>query len=481
MLFIRKIKIMKIFVFFLILSFTSSSVSMSRYEYWFGRLFGSKKPINHETSLGFTSNMNERNKIYYDYFEGLPAELKKLILECLSIKELLKIVTSEVYKEYHNLTAQAYGAAHGHTTIFCRAQLPASDFTFQNDVFHIHNLTRFNLFLTSFNKYIKSVEIDFFTINKKELPQVLDHISNNCSSSLVKFGFRHFRGHHIELIKRISFPNVKELTFFDCHIDVNKKTNDFKRIFPNAHRLSFIFTQFSDQLWIEQNFSNLTYALLRISESHFSTKHFLRLLNNNPTVKSIGLISGTPNLLRAINEYYTNIVELELTGFLEFVNSDEIHMEHIEKISFQGMIEYEIPFTFDHLKDVKWFSASEPEAALFDFIEKHKTTIETLDIVESINADEHLAKMKDFKKLRQFVLKWHSGTYASFTANGIYSFLKANDNLEEFRLIGAGPNLRMDLYNSFNSSGLFGSVYILDPHCKVDGDVYIRIIRLRIL
>jgi len=254
---------------------------------------------------------------------------------------------------------------------------------------------------------------------------------------------------------------------------------DYDAAFPNVQRIG-AYCEFENRKFIQNNFPNLTHLQIDQSKQrkfHYTEIEIVEILRNIPTVSHLGIHYCTPNILRRINENFTNIMDLGIIKLgSEFkYNTEPIRMEYIEKFMFEGKIDFDVSafIKFKHLKELKWYSNSHPELLLLDIISDCKHSLEIIEVTDTIIRDEHLSKINNLDKLQQFSFRFDPKTESSFTAEGILTFIKSNRKLKEIRLLEARQKLRQELYTNFKSSKLFGKLETFDPNSDENGDIYI--------
>lgn len=429
------------------------------------------------TSLGFTRNANETNKVFVDYFTVLPAELKVIILSNLSPDELYEFTQITDFVAYQSLAAQAYGTTHGNVPIFAKGfslvhkyiqKAPANVITIQG-------VNKLAAFFKMFNKNVNNLRIDFGSFYKDEIPQLIDAIRENCVETLTRLEMRNTYNNELQFILEMSFPNVEEVAFFNCYSKM--ETMDLIRVFPNIRRLSAILTYFNDRTWIQQNFVNLTHLNVYIDDRFVREEDLIEIVNVNPNVNSIGMNHYTPNLLRLINSNYPNVVNLGLLGYsYAFTgNFEAVRMKQIERFFFKGSIEHRMPafITFERLRELQWHCDTRPELNFLKIISENKRTIEQLDMVGTIIEDTHLRRLFNMPQLRRASFTFNSLNTESFSAEKFVKFIESNDKLEKVRLIGAGQTLRQDLMAKFQMSRIPGWLEVFDPYSHENGDIHI--------
>lgn len=95
-------------------------------------------------SLGFTSNVNVKGKVFVESFLALPAELKLIILGYLSPRELYDFIQIVNFKEYHHLASEAYGTVYGDTVVSIRNSKKKRNFLLENNIIHFSDLSEFH-------------------------------------------------------------------------------------------------------------------------------------------------------------------------------------------------------------------------------------------------------------------------------------------------------------------------------------------------
>lgn len=424
-------------------------------------------------NLGFTKNPHLKTKLLVNNFEVLPAEVKKIILGHLSPKELLDFVQIDEFKEYRKLATEAFGSSYKLHKIGYRL-IRKDDFIIENDIISIFNFTTFITFLQTFNKYIKSLRLNNSSFRGNELQITMDFVAKNCAKTLTKIEIRHIFGTELNQIKAISFPNVLELIIFSNYF--RNQTLDLNRTFPNLRRLTVTGTKFTDRTWIERSFSNLTHLHVDIEHGYLREAEVVRILEKNSGVTSLGLVYATPSMLKIIDENFPKIVNLGIVALaLSYATFREtVHMKNVERFYFEGIVLYETLFIdFDNLKELHWHSRCKPESVLIDLVKRHKNQIESLEIENTVISNEHLAMMSGMTKLQKVAFRFDPEMNATMTASGLFSFIEANEELSEIHLFDADKHLRQELYRTFNSSKIFGSLQIFDPTSDERGNVLI--------
>lgn len=397
-----------------------------------------------ETSLGFTNDINVKEKVFIDHFISLPAELKLMILKNLSPEKLFEFIQSEDFESYNNLALEAYGSSFGAVSV-CAKDSSRSDFFFEENMINFHNSTNLSSFMETFHKYIRSLKIDFsIFIDQSNAITILDHLKHNCSKSLTRLEIRNTNKKELKIISNMFFPIVNELSVVGCFI--HDYDLEFKKKFPAVRRLSVIFSQYSDESWIQKNFWNLTHLQIHVG----GNEEVETILKQNPELNSLGLFHFTPDLLRNINENYPSIVNLGLNSFSDdLMGNAEIHMKYVENVFFEGTSHVRVPILFENLKQLHWISLTYPGRALQEFIDRHKNTIETLHIEDGLFSYAHLLRM-NLPKLKRFSFRPVQKTRTVTFSDCVLGFIKVHENLQEFQLLGIEQALRQNLYEGFN-------------------------------
>lgn len=427
------------------------------------------------SSLKFTNDVNDKEKVFVDHFYALPAELKKIILVHLSIEELFDFAQIADFKEYRDLAAEAYGSTHSNSIILVKGYEMNRELLHQNNMIQFKGFKTFSTFLSTFKKYVKNVRIDFsrFDRLKNERGPYLNEIELHSAKSLNRIEIRRSNELDMKHIATMSFPNVEEVAFFGCFFG-SYSTLDLRNVFPNVQRLSATFVTFSDRRWVNNSFPNLTQLQIDIHRDHFHDDDIVSILNANNKIHTLGIIECTSNLLREIDENYSNIVNLGLTNIPdELATSFDIHLSHVRRFRFKGMLRSEIPITFDRLIELQWHSRAHPDVALLPLIQEHKNTIEMLYIEKTILSDDDLIQMHDMPRLEKMVLHFESGSEVTITAKALLDLLEANENLTEIQIINANQLLRKDLYEHFHGSNEFGRLQVFNPNSAEDGEIHL--------
>lgn len=434
---------------------------------------GIKKQASSFGSLGFTSNADVTDKIFVDYFIALPAELKLIILGYLSPKDLFDFIHIENLKEYHHLAIEAYGTVYGDTVLSIRNAKKKRNFHLENNIIHFYDLSKFQTALRVFKKKIRNLRIDLAAFLDYELNETVAIISE-FSNALTRLELRNIYEDDLDVIQTVSFPKIKELAFFNCEFDSHKMVQ-LKGIFPNVRRFSSISNQAEDPKWVERNFSNLTHLILEVSRKFHRESDVLQILNRNPELISLSVHWPTPNLLRTINEQFSNIVNLAFIAYAnDFMGIAEINMKHIETFSFDGLIDFPMAITFENLKELRWSATSDPEDDLLNFIQKHKNTLERIEIRDADFLDEHLEKINNMTQLERFAISFLPDAEDSITAEGLFDFIRNNRKLSEVQLKEVQQYQRVEVFLLFNVSGLAGNMEVFDPWSPDQGDIYFR-------
>lgn len=434
-----------------------------------------ENPENYH-NLGFTKNPHVKSKVFVNNFEVLPAELKKIILGHLSPKELFYFVQIDEFKEYHKLTTEAFGSSYKFHNIgyYTHRLIRKDDFIIENDIISIFNFTKFTTFLRTFNKYIKTLVLDNSSFRGNELQITLDFLAENCAKTLTKIEIRHIFGTELNSIKAISFPNVQELIIFSNYF--RNQTLDLDRTFPNVRRLTVTGTKYTDRTWIERSFTNLTHLHVDIERGYIRETEVVRILEKSPEVISLGLVYATPSMLRIINEHFPKIVNLGIVALaISYLTTEEtIYMRNVERFYFEGITFSETRFIdFDNLKELHWNSRCKPEFVFLDLVNRHKIQIESLEIEKTVISNEHLAIISGMTNLQKVTFRFDPEINVTMTANGLLNFIEANEKLSEIHLFDADFHLRQELYRTFNSSNISGTLQTFEPNSDEKGNVFI--------
>jgi len=403
--------------------------------------------------------------------------LKKIILCYLSPEELFEFSQIDDFEVYQGLAAEAYKDTYGNIAVYAKGTtLINSDGKDLTNIINIRGIAKLAVFLKTFNKNVKNIRIDFGTFDQNEISQLLDIIVENCAETLTRFEIRNIYQGELQAIQKISFPNLEEVSFFNCFSEM--ETIDLTKTFPKLRRLSAFFIRFTDRTWIQDNFVNLTHVNLDIGEILFTEEDVMDILNANPLVHSLGLNHYTPSLLRTINSNFTNVVNLGLMNIpFAFRHIFEpIHMEHIEKCFYKGTNKYRHHIStfinFERLIELTWNSGdNRPERIFLKLIDENKNTIEKLEIVDTIISDGNLAKMFNMKKLKKALFTLNSKRILLFSVDTFLDFIKSNEELEEVRLIGAKRNFYRKLVEKLKSSGILGWMEVFNRYSKGKGDI----------
>lgn len=426
------------------------------------------------SSFGFTNDVNVKNKVFIEYFFALPAELKKIILENFSPKELFEFIKSDNFTEYNQLAIEAYSVAYGNIAIFAKGSSSTDpDFTCTNHEILFTRVESSISFIDIFKKHIKNLKIDFRSFQGNELFDFLHAVTENCAKTLTRLEIRNIYSLELDEIRKMSFPNVEELKFFSCYF--RDQVLDFRQVFSKVRRLAVTLTEFVRRDWVETNFPGLTHLQIDMDHHQFTQQEILKILENNPGINSLSVVECTPSLLQVINERFPNIVNLGVIGLSrEFKENTEIvHMDHVKRFLYTEVSGFEVPvfITFENLKELQWYSLSKADLILMGFIAKHKEQIETLKIEDTVILDGHLAQMNNMTKLERLSFRFDSRKNATMTANGLLDFIKFNENIAEVRLYEAKQNLRQDLYETFNATKTPGWLQTFNPNSNESGNV----------
>lgn len=428
-------------------------------------------------TLGFTDDVKVTDKVFIDYFNGLPAELQKIILSFLPFAKLFEFAQNAVFKDYHELAAEAYGVSYGHLTVYA-VKNGNENFKVIDDTIHFNDFNMFCKFIKSFNRHIKNLLISFAT----EPPNCWEF----CSQSIIKFGVENLSYENFEIFKKLSFPQVEELSFFDSDFDKNL---DLSRSFPNVRRLSCTSTSFTDRTWVEKSFPNLTHLQVDMSSQRwldasmdhglrengaFTQDEIIRILERNPNIFSLNIRFCVPEILPVINEHFPNIIEMNIfDSYFIFNPSHVIRMEHVEKFMFMSH-STENPSCFivlENLRELTWYDHNGPRNVFYDFMKNHKHQIEVIELAQGVIEDEDLLAMFNMKKLQRASIHF-STAENTITANGVWSFIKSNEQLLNVHLFNVDQKLRNELYKTFESTYIPGEIEAFDPQANQTGDIH---------
>lgn len=160
--------------------------------------------------------------------------------------------------------------------------------------------------------------MNFGTLHEAgELRDVLAVIGKYSARTLKHLELRDNKNYFygIEIIRKMSFPNVEELSFFMCGERIHYFNFSFKEAFPKVSRLAATFTKFAEPMWIDNSFSNLTHFQVH-NARYFTDAEVYRILRNNPKIHSLSVVQATPQFLRDINDQFPNIVNLGIINLL---------------------------------------------------------------------------------------------------------------------------------------------------------------------
>lgn len=397
-----------------------------------------------------------KGKVFLEYLALLPIELKVMVLEKLSAKELYDFTQVNELSIYHELAIEAYGKSYGNIQVHFKDG-NGTDFIYRKNPSGISfsNVTTFLNHLITFNRYIKNVHINFALMTPDEIHSVLSEIGRSTASTMTRLEI-HFDTHKtnaIEMIKRMSFPNVEELSFHLCSFK-NPVTN-LSTVFPKLRRLASTLSKSANRDWIEYNFSNLTHLQIQEDERRYATQtEVLNILRNNPNIHSLSVVSPTPGLMHRINEEFPKIVNLGFISLKDvWFNNPSIHMKNIERIVFEGEIRNENTgfLTFDNLKEIQWYSPNKAEQFLLKLIANHKHTIEILQIAQTEINDHDLSRIENMEQLKK-VGFWK----ANVTSYGVHKFIESNKELTEIRIFDAQQQLQFDVDQAIKGGGFPG-------------------------
>lgn len=407
-------------------------------------------------------------------FIMMPAELKRIILSFLSEKELFDFLHINELQHYHKLAAEAYGMSHGNKPLYAHNNWLSENvgFTMKNQGVSLTNITIFKSYLKTFNKYIKNLKIDSASF-QDSLPDIFATVAKYCANTLTRLEIRSDFYDGIEThVTNMSFPNVVELSLFSC--DLYSRNLNLNQTFPNVRRLAVTFIKFSDRMWIDKSFNKLTHLQIHFDPREaekFTENEILRILRKNPDISSLSIVNTSPQLLEIIGEEFSNIINLGMISLSSlWSNGAMICMPNVERFVFEGAIRYDDPgfVIFDNLKEIQWHSPTEPERLLLKFIRTHRSTIETIQIAETIILDAHLAEMHNILKLRRICL-WN----ATITVDALFQFIEANERLSEIELFDVSLQLRHDIHAAFNASGLNEWLELVNPQRSEFGDIHL--------
>lgn len=427
------------------------------------------------SKFNYKDNVNIENKSFVQHFISMPYEIKRMILGYLTENELYAFMHIDEVAEYHQMAAEAYGVSYGNSPIFMK-DLSLDDsinFLYNNRALSFNNVTIFVDFLKTFHKYIKNIKLDLSSLDSAgEKRSIFAAIGQHCGDTLKRLEIRNDKEkiNGIGILAGMSFPNVEELSFYFCNWKLQNL--NLKKAFPNVRRLSTTFGIFVDRMWVDNSFSDLTHLQIHTGRREFTDDEVLRILSKNPTIHSLSLAQATPNLMRTINEQFPNIINL---GFISMqpiwkTNYADVHMNNVKRLVYEGAIPAEnLHFLhFDNLKEIQWHSSSNADALLIKFIQKHKHSLEIIQIVESIITDKHLEQLKDMPVLEKLGI-WN----ATFNANSLINFIESNKQLSEVRLFNVPEGLKTDLYNAFNANDVPASLKEFVPKSNEEGDLYL--------
>lgn len=421
----------------------------------FGAFRGSNQRKSLPLLLKFPDDVNIMDKEFIENFASLPVELKIIILEYLTPKELLIFNQYESLKESHCLAVEAFGSVYrGAKISLVGLKVNESlDFIVSNDAKEISftNVDTFITFAKVFEKYIKNLKIDFSTFECDDTTKIITNLRSNFAENLTRL---EIRKSEFDIVREISFPNLEELSFFNCYF--LDRPFDLHQFFPKVRRLSATLIESTEPDWIERNFSNLTHLQLELDDYlQFAEEDVLGILRKNPNINSLSVVGCTPNLLREINEHFPNIVNLGIIGLSKDfkLNTEVIRMKHIERFYYEQISAFGISafIQFDHLNELQVNSKSKPEFILLDLIKNHKDQIEILEIEDIVMLDEHLVQM-NLAKLERVTFRFDLRKSTTMTANGLLAFIRCNEQLAEVKLLGAKQQLQQELKEIVESS-----------------------------
>lgn len=422
-------------------------------------------------------NVNIKDKAFVKNFILMPYEIKRMILSYLTENELYAFMKIQEVADFHPMAVEAYGVSYGNTPVYVKDRhLDANiDFVYKDRALSFNNVTIFKDFLKTFHKYVKNLKLDFIGLHQSgELRDVLTVIGKYSAETLKRLEIRDDQKivNGIEIVRKMSFPNVVELSFFMC--EFTSHNLNLRNAFPSVRRLAATLTSFTDRMWVDKSFSNLTHLQINTKQRlYFTESEVLRILSNNPQIHSLSLVQSTPSFLSTINERFPNIINLGIINLPPVWrnNQVDVHMKNVERLVFEGAIPMENPhfLSFDNIKEIQWHSPSDADVLLTKLIQNNKQSLEILQIVESKINDAHLKKLIDLPALKKVGI-WN----AKFTAKALINFIESNKKLSEIRLYNAPESLKKDLYDALNSNEVSTSLKSFEPQSNEEGDFYLR-------
>lgn len=403
------------------------------------------------------------------------ASIDRATLEQYSVKELFDLIQSKQYKQHRKLAAEVYGSKYGHIPVQ-GVHYNLDDIEAFDHIIYIGKVGTFIDFLNAFKGHIKNIKLNIQeTVYRSEenrdhiIPSIFASIRENCAANLTHFELLNDNSEYINDLKDIAFPNVEELSLYNCALYNNKGEMDVKAAFPNVRRLKALETHHADDTWIKRNFPNLTHLQVTVGSSHsngittyITERRLCDILKEIPSITSLSMGKCETGILSEIN-LFAQIINLELISPQLGNHPEPIRMQHVRNFSCQDVgTEIQNFVKFDKIQKLKWQSQQNYVRYLVSFVQEISEKIEELEIQKTFGIlDKDFQEMGELDELLKLNIIFDPYSSIHMTANGLIEFIKKNEQLAEVHLFeikpfSGEPKLKNELAAAIKSGHLQG-------------------------
>lgn len=302
-----------------------------------------------------------------------------------------------------------------------------------------HDLNLVLNVLKTVGHLIRTLKIDYGTLDVKPRSLINQQLSKVCAKSLLEIEITHcndndfldFLGpfEKVEKVK-LRFGNLKE------------DSVRFDQIFPSVRRLDVGGMQYVHSGFIKHQFAHLKHLIVEFWDNE-NLSSIQKCLQLNPQLQSVSLYQCDWNILKMMSETMSNLENLELNGFNDFSTyiGDDIRFENLKVFRFKKFSALpktisKIPLIFGNLEEM---SCLKPMHLWFEIIIQNKK-LKKLRTGE-ISQQQLFRIAEELPDLEDFATGYN--TYDSI--NKVVRFIKQGKHLKKVAFWQSNFNSRTEI------------------------------------
>lgn len=283
-------------------------------------------------------------------FMELNMDVQLAILEKMYLKDLLSIAQTNQYLLSLSKLVFRQRFLHNRLHIFDPRNTTCNERLDGGQMFMM-NYETISKMLKYFGALTSHLKVEFTWNPARSMNTVMSEIFNSvinlvnlhCSESLVEF---HIASVYESFFSEISkpFKRVEKVTLQGLFNELNSPNLTFTQLFPAMRSLNLReCPEVLNKSFLDQNFPNLEHIAISMwyDPSHITHADVVKIMENNPQIRSVVLHSCNRNFLKIMSDLLPNLEQLEMENY-----STRNEVEAPDQINFKNVKVFKLYSTY---------------------------------------------------------------------------------------------------------------------------------------